>query len=292
MLGVTGVAGDHLRPATAMVEWAAMKSTIDKRPAVLVFAGLDPSGGAGIQADIEAIGSMGGHALPVATAVTAQDTRDVKSCNPVSAMSIIEQARVVLADIKVDAFKVGLTGSVEAISAIHTILQEYAGIPVVIDPVCASGAGTPLTDDEQMNAMVSLLLPLATVITPNTVEARLLAPEADSLTAAAQELLSYGPEYVLLTGTHDASPDIVHRLYSNRRLVQSFSCERLAGSYHGSGCTLSSAVAALLGHGLEPLTAVGEALDYTLGTLKHATTMGSGQLIPNRLFRSHRMSGT
>jgi len=263
-----------------------MKSTIDKRPAVLVFAGLDPTGGAGIQADIEAIGAMGGHALPVATAITAQDTRDVKSCTPVNAMSIIEQARVVLEDIEVDAFKVGLTGSVEAIGAIHTIMKDYEDIPVVIDPVCASGAGTPLTDDEQMDAMVSLLLPLATVITPNTIEARLLTPEADSLNAAAQELLSYGPEFVLLTGTHDASPSIVHRLYSNRRLVQSFSCERLAGSYHGSGCTLSSAIAALLGHGLETLAAVGAALDYTLETLKHASPMGGGQQIPHRLFRA------
>jgi len=274
-----------------MVEWVAMKSTIDKRPAVLVFAGLDPTGGAGIQADIEAIGAMGGHALPVATAITAQDTRDVKSCTALSAVSIIEQARAVLGDIKVDAFKVGLTGSIEAIAAIHTILKGYEGIPVVIDPVCASGAGTPLTDDEQIDAMVSLLLPLATVITPNTIEARLLTPEADSLNAAAQELLSYGPEFVLLTGTHDASPTIVHRLYADRRLVQSFPCERLPGSYHGSGCTLSSAIAALLGHGLEPLAAIGEALDYTLGTLRHATPMGKGQLIPHRLFRSRGTPG-
>ena len=276
----------------AMVEWVAMKSTIDKRPAVLVFAGLDPTGGAGLQADIEAVGAMGGHALPVATAITAQDTRDVKSCTPISAVSIIEQARAVLDDIQVDAFKVGLAGSVEAIGAIHTILTDYENIPVVVDPVCASGAGTLLSDDEQMDAMVSMLLPLATVVTPNTVEARLLTPEADSLNAAAQELLSYGCEFVLLTGTHDESPDIVHRLYADRRLVQSFQCERLAGNYHGSGCTLSSAIAALLGHGLDPLAAVGEALDYTLGTLKHATSMGGGQLIPHRLFRSRRSPRT
>jgi hydroxymethylpyrimidine/phosphomethylpyrimidine kinase len=268
-----------------MVEWSAMKSTSTGRPAVLVFAGLDPTGGAGLQADIEAVGAMGGHALPVATAITAQDTRDVTSCTAVDAASIIEQARVVLADIAVDAFKVGLVGSVEAIGAIHTILEDYHGTPVVIDPVCTSGAGTALTDDEQMDAIVSLLLPLATVVTPNSVEARLLTPEADSLNAAAQELLSYGCEFVLLTGTHDSSPDVVHRLYTDRRLVQSFHCERLAGSYHGSGCTLSSAIAALLGHGLDPLAAVGKALEYTLETLRHATTMGGGQLIPHRLFR-------
>lgn len=269
-----------------MLEWAGMESTSAKPPAVLVFAGLDPTGGAGLQADIEAIGAVGGHALPVATAITAQDTSDVKSCTPVSALSIIEQARVVLEDIDVAAFKVGLVGSVEAMGAIHTILKDYEGTPVVVDPVCASGAGTALADDEQMDAMVSLLLPLATVVTPNTIEARLLTPEADSLNAAAQELLSYGCAYVLLTGTHDRSPDVVHRLYGERRLIRSFRCERLPGRYHGSGCTLASALAALLGHGLDPLAAAGEAIGYTLETLKRATALGGGQLIPRRLHRS------
>jgi hydroxymethylpyrimidine/phosphomethylpyrimidine kinase len=268
-----------------MVEWAAMKSTTPKRPVVLVFAGLDPTGGAGLQADIEAVGAMGGHALPVATAITAQDTRDVKSCAPVDAVTIIEQARVVLEDIHVDAFKIGLVGSVEAMGAIHTILKDYADVPVVVDPVCASSSGTVLADDEQIDAMVSLLLPLATVVTPNTIEARLLTPEADSLNASAQQILSYGCQFVLLTGTHETSPNIEHRLFADRRLVQSFHCERLEGSYHGSGCTLASAIAALLGHGLDPLAAVGEALDYTLGCLQHATALGGGQLIPNRLFR-------
>jgi hydroxymethylpyrimidine/phosphomethylpyrimidine kinase len=262
-----------------------MKSTISKRPIVLAFGGLDPTGGAGLQADIEAIGSMGGHALPVITAITAQDTYDVKSCSPVDAVSIIEQARVLLDDIEVDAFKVGLVGSIEAIGAIHTILKDHEGVPVVIDPVVASGAGTAFADDEQIDALVSLLLPLATMATPNTLEARLLTPEADSLNAAGQELLSYGCRHVLLTGTHDATEDIVHRLYAERRLVRSFHCERLSGSYHGSGCTLSSAIAALLGHGLDPLAAVGEALDYTLETLKHAMRIGGGQLIPQRRVR-------
>jgi hydroxymethylpyrimidine/phosphomethylpyrimidine kinase len=267
-----------------------MRTISAKRPAVLVFAGLDPTGGAGLQADIEAIGSIGGHALPVATAITAQDTLDVRSCTPVDAMSVIEQARVVLEDIAVDAFKVGLVGSVEAIGAIHTILKEYEGVPVVIDPVCASGAGTVLADDEQMDAIVSMLLPLATVVTPNTAEARLLTPEADSLNASAQELLSYGCRFVLLTGTHEPSARIVHRLYSDRRQIESYECERLPADYHGSGCTLSAAIAALLGHGLEPQAAVGEALEYTLESLRHGSAMGSGQLIPQRLFRTRRSS--
>ncbi|NIM27404.1 MAG: hydroxymethylpyrimidine/phosphomethylpyrimidine kinase [Gammaproteobacteria bacterium] len=257
-----------------------------KQPTVLCFAGLDPTGGAGLQADIEAVGNLGGHALPVLTAVTAQDTRDVRSCTPVGALSIIEQARVVLEDIRVDAFKVGLVGSVEAIGAIHTILKDYEGVPVVVDPVCTSAAGTPLADEEQMDALVSLLLPLATMVTPNTIEARLLTPEADTLGASAQELLSYGCRFVLLTGSHEPSPTIVHRLYSEHRLIESFECERLPGEYHGSGCTLSAAIAVLLGHGLEPLAAAAEALEYTFEALRNASALGHGQLIPQRLFRS------
>lgn len=268
-----------------------MEGSSPNRPAVLAFAGLDPTGGAGLQADIEAIAAMGGHALPVITAITAQDTRDVRSCTPVDTVSIIEQARAVLDDIEVAAFKVGLVGTVEAIGAIHTILQEHGGIPVVIDPVYASGGGTALVDEEQMNAMVSLLLPMATVITPNTTEARLLTPEADSLNASAQQLLSYGCDFVLLTGTHDQEPEVVHRFYGEHRLIRTFHCERLPGSYHGSGCTLASALAALLGHGLDPLAAAAEAIEYTMDTLRRATAMGGGQLIPWRVHHARGAGG-
>lgn len=262
-----------------------MQSDTGNRPAVMVFAGLDPTGGAGLQADIEAIGSMGGHALPVATAITAQDTHDVKNSSALSPISIIEQARPVLDDIRVDAFKIGLTGSVQVIEAIHTILREHSGVPVVVDPVCATGAGTPLSDDEQVDALVSLIVPLATLLTPNTLEARVLAPEADSLSASAQQIMSYGCDYVLITGTHESDTELIeHSLYSDMRQLQSFSCERLPGTYHGSGCTLASAIAALLAHGVEPPAATGEALQYTLETLKNSTSMGGGQQIPDRLY--------
>jgi hydroxymethylpyrimidine/phosphomethylpyrimidine kinase len=262
-----------------------MQSATGKLPTVMVFAGLDPTGGAGLQADIEAIGSMGGHALPVITAITAQDTHDVKSLSAVSPITVIEQARAVLEDISVDAFKIGLTGSVQIIEAIHTIVQEFSGVPVVVDPVCASGAGTTLTDDEQLDALVSLVFPLATLVTPNTLEARLLAPEADSLNASAQQIMSYGCSYVLITGTDEGSSETVeHRLYSDMRQVQSFTCERLPGSYHGSGCTLASAIAALLAHGVEPLSATGEALNYTVETLRKPIPLGSGQQVPDRLY--------
>ncbi len=253
-------------------------------PTVLVFAGNDPSGGAGISADIEAIVSMGGHVLPVITALTVQDTQNVKRFEPVETGLLIEQARSVLEDIPVSAFKIGMLGSVEIVEAVHSILVDYPDCPVVLDPVLRAGGGTDLADEELIDAMIELLFPLTTVLTPNSQEARRLAHEADTLDACAHELLDMGCEYVLITGTHENTPHVINSLYTNHRLLENFSWERLPEVYHGSGCTLSSAIAGLLAHGLDPFTAVHEAQEYVWETLNHGYRLGMGQFLPNRLF--------
>lgn len=257
----------------------------------MVFAGLDPTGGAGLQADIEAVVSMGCHALPVITAVTAQDTSEVRSVTSVDPLEVVGQARAVLDDIPVSAFKIGLLSSVETVQAIHSILADYPKVPLVIDPVCVSGAGRRLVDDELLNAVVSLLFPAALVVTPNTLEGRLLAPEADSPAATAQQILTYGCAYVLLTGTHENTEQVVNRLYSDMRLVESLAWERLDGSFHGSGCTLASAIAARLAHGLDPVAAVSQAQKYTYETLKNARHLGRGQYLPDRLYWARGFRG-
>ncbi len=248
------------------------------------FAGLDPTGGAGLQADIEAIVSMGCHALPVITAVTAQDSRDVRSVTAVDPLDVVGQARAVLDDIPVSAFKIGLLPSAGVVQAIHSILTDYPDIPVVMDPVCVSGGGRRLIDEELLNAMVSLLFPATLVVTPNTLEGRMLAPEVDSPAALAQQILTYGCGYVLLTGTHEKTEQVINRLYSEMRLVESLSFEPLEGSYHGSGCTLAAAIAARIAHGLEPVAAVSQAQKYTFETLKNARRLGQGQYLPDRLY--------
>ncbi|MDX1433785.1 MAG: hydroxymethylpyrimidine/phosphomethylpyrimidine kinase [Gammaproteobacteria bacterium] len=262
-----------------------MLTVQQKVPPIMVFAGLDPTGGAGLQADIESIASLGGHALPVITTITVQDTRGVKRFSAVEGLTVIEQARAVLEDIDAAAFKIGVTGSVENIETIHSILRDFPGRPVVVDPVCASSGGQPFMDEEQLDAMVSLLIPQATVVTPNIPEARLLAPEADSVNAIAQQILSYGCQYVLITGTHEpaAEPKVTNRLFSDLRLVQEYTCERLPYDYHGSGCTLASAIATLLAHGVEPQVAVGEAIHFTVESLRGARRLGAGQMLPDRL---------
>jgi hydroxymethylpyrimidine/phosphomethylpyrimidine kinase len=253
-------------------------------PVVLVFAGHDPSGGAGIQADIEALASQGCHAATVITALTVQDTRDVQDFRPLDAVELIAQARAVLEDMPVAAFKLGMLGSVENIEAIHTILNDYPEIPVVFDPVLASGGGTGLGGPELIQAMQVLLLPMTTVLTPNSPEARALARGADTLDACALSLLDAGTDYVLVTGTHEDSRHVDNRLYHEDRLLETFTWERLPGSYHGSGCTLASSLAGLLARGLDPFAAAHEAQDYTWNALRQGYRPGLGQQLPNRLF--------
>ena len=253
-------------------------------PVVMCFAGLDSTGGAGVQADIEAIASMGCHAAPVVTALTVQDTQQVMDYTPVDASVLIAQARAVLEDIPVAAIKIGMLGDVPVIEAIHTLLTDYPNIPVVLDLVLAGGGGGELSNELVIDAIIRLLLPQTTVLTPNSIEARALAPEADSLDACGQELLDKGCEFVLLTGTHEEAEHVENRLFGNRRLLETFTWERLPHSYHGSGCTLAAAIAGLLAQGLEPFTAIHEAQEYTWEALRNGYRVGMGQLLPNRLF--------
>jgi hydroxymethylpyrimidine/phosphomethylpyrimidine kinase len=251
-------------------------------PVVLVFAGHDPSGGAGIQADIETIASQGGHAATVITALTVQDTRDIAGFTPVDATHVLAQARAVLEDMPVAVIKLGMLGSVENAEAIHSILADYPEIPVVFDPVLASGRGSDLGAAALPAAIKTLLLPLTRVLTPNSLEARTLAPEADTLSACALALLDRGVDYVLITGSHEPSPQVVNRLFHAQELVDTCSWERLPHSYHGSGCTLAAAIAVHLARGQDPLTAIRAAQQFTWQSLQRGYRPGLGQHLPNR----------
>ncbi|MFL6624617.1 MAG: hydroxymethylpyrimidine/phosphomethylpyrimidine kinase [Sulfurifustis sp.] len=253
-------------------------------PVVLVFAGTDPTAGAGIAADVLTLASLGCHPAIVVTAVTAQDTSGVKQYAAVPPELVISQARAVLEDMEVAAFKTGMLCNSAIVSAAASIVDDYPGVPLIVDPVQASGYQQPLADEPLDEALRVLLLPRALLATPNTEEARRLAPEGDTLDACAQELLSLGCEYVLITGTHEPTPQVLHRLYGNKRLLDTFSFERLPHSYHGSGCTLASACAAAIAHGLDPANAIAQALQYTWNTLKHGHRIGMGQYLPDRLY--------
>ena len=262
-------------------------------PAVMTFAATDPSSGAGLQADILTLASIGCHPLSVVTAITVQDTVGVDSVMVFDADWVNEQARTILEDMQVSAFKIGMLGSVENIAVIAEIMADYPDVPLLIDPILSSGRGDELANEEMQAAMIDLLFPQATLITPNSLEARRLAfMDADdtdelenaSLDETAARLLELGPEYVLITGTHERSIEVVNTLYGDSGLIKAYNWERLAGSYHGSGCTLTSAIAACLAHGLTMEEAILEAQEYTWQTLKGAFRPGMGQYIPDRMF--------
>ena len=251
-------------------------------PAVLCFSGLDPTGGAGLQADIEAVVAMGGHPLPIATSLTVQDTHDVKALMPVDPRHVDAQARAILADIPVAAIKIGLLGSLGVVDALDTLLAERAGIPVVLDPIHRAGGGTTLAGDDLMRTVVSRLVPRTTVLTPNVREALRLAPGAATIDAAAARMVASGCRYVLVTGADEATPRVVNRHYGPHGLVESFEWPRIEGVFHGSGCTLAAAVAARLAHGATPLAAVTEAQRFTHDAISNGYRIGAGQLIPER----------
>ncbi len=259
-------------------------------PIVLCFAATDPSGGAGLQADIMTLSSMGCHPLSVVTAVTIQDSAGVEDLLALDPEWVADQARCVLEDMAVSAFKIGLLGSVEIIAAIAEVVSDYPDIPLVLDPVLASGRGDELVTDEMIAAMRELLIPQTTLITPNSVEARRLALDESNenddpgLSECAQRLLDMGCEYVLITGTHENTPQVINTLYTQDGILRNDSWERLPGSYHGSGCTLAAAVTATIANGLSISEAVRDAQEYTWHALKSAFRPGMGQYIPDRLF--------
>lgn len=258
-------------------------------PLVLVFAASDPTSGAGIQADLLTLSSLGCHPLTALTAVTVQDTVGVHSLNPVASELVEQQARAVLEDMPVAAFKVGVLGSVENVLAVAEIISDYPEIPLILDPVLASGRGDDLSGDDIISAIREMLLPQTTLVTPNAPEARRLAEsdedeEEPKLDLCASRLIEMGAQYVLITGTHESTPQVVNKLYGPDGIIRHDRWERLPGSYHGSGCTLASAIAAVIAQGASIEDAVRDAQDYTWQTLKNGFRAGMGQFIPDRFF--------
>lgn len=245
-------------------------------PIVLSFAASDPTGGAGVQADILTLAAMGCHPLSVVTALTVQDTSGIERVLAIGSDWVADQARRVLEDMRVAAFKLGVLGSPDNIRAIAEVVSDYPEVPLVLDPVLASGRGDPLASEDMIEALRELIVPQSTIVTPNSIEARRLG--------GVQRLLELGCDYVLVTGTHDAHPEVINTLYDARGVVREDRWQRLPGSYHGSGCTLAAAIAAALANGVELPEAVRDAQEYTWQALCAAFRPGAGQWLPNRFF--------
>lgn len=250
----------------------------------MIFAGTDPTGGAGIVADIQTVSAFGCHPAPVVTAVTAQDTCGLKQFSSTATELVIAQARAVLEDMPVAAFKTGMLGNAANLAAVATIINDYPDIPLVVDPVLTTGAGEELSDQPLEDGYLNILLPKAILATPNSLEMKRLAVNADTPEACAQELMSLGCEHVLCTGSHEPTPEVVHHLFGHHRLLEAFTQQRLPHDYHGSGCTLAAAVAAALAQGFDILEAVRQSMDFTWKALAGGHQLGMGQYVPDRQF--------
>ena len=256
-------------------------------PAVLTFAATDPTSGAGLQADLLALASMGCYPLSVVTAITVQDTAGVEAVLPIDPDWVADQARCILEDMPIAAFKMGMLGSTEIVTVVAEVVSDYPDVPLVLDPVLASGRGDEFASEDMVSAIRELLVPQSTIVTPNIPELRRLAGDDDedaSDADLAQRLLDTGCEYVLVTGTHASTPEVINTLYHRGGILRADTWQRLPGSYHGSGCTLAAALAANLARGLDIGDAVHEAQDYTWQALAHALRPGMGQFLPDRLF--------
>lgn len=256
-----------------------------KPPVVLVIAGHDPTGGAGVHADIETVASLGGQTVSLITALTAQNTRCAERCVAQPRAAFEHQAKVLLEDVAVQACKIGLLGSAALAEATAALLAAQPGLPVVLDPVLVAGTGDPLAEEHLPAAIREHLVPRATVLTPNRAEALALQPGAASPEEAAMGIVEAGAGFVLVTGGDADTDTVVNALYGRNGHIRNYTWERFAGRFHGSGCTLSAATAALLALGAEPLEAIRQAQQFTHDALRHAYRLGRGQLHPNRFFR-------
>ncbi len=252
------------------------------KPVVLAFSGHDPSGAAGIQADIEALARCGCHCVSVITSLTAQNTSEFRGLEAQSPAGFREQLDLLTEDIAVDACKIGLIGSVQLIEIIADYLKT-AKLPVVLDPVLGSGAGVKLADQRLIRTMTEYLLPHASVITPNLEEAVALTG-CNETAQALQTLLDLGCDTALITAADNGRDQVINTWMSEAREIYSYRWEKLPGVYHGSGCTLSAYLAGRLALGDTIRTAVEKAQEYTWQTLKNASRIGKSQLHPGRLF--------
>lgn len=247
------------------------------RPCVLVCAGLDPSGGAGIQADIEAISAQGAHALPLVTALTVQDNNAVHEVVAVDAGLLLRQAALLADSMPIGAVKIGIPGNrdnADAIAAIVRMLRaQRPDLPVVLDPVLASGRGDNLSRGDALAALAPLL-DVATLVVPNLPE------------AAALRIATTGEDlpcpHVLVTGGHADGPDVVNRWLS-AECRREWRWPRLRGEFHGSGCTLASSIAARLALGDPMAQALELGQRYCDRTLAHAYAIAPGQRVPRRI---------
>ncbi|MET3109041.1 hydroxymethylpyrimidine/phosphomethylpyrimidine kinase [Oxalobacteraceae bacterium GrIS 1.18] len=259
-------------------------------PLVLSFGSSDPLGAIGIQADLGSFTAMGCHGLTVITAILMGDTTQITDIEAVDAEILVEQARTVLEDVPVAAFKLGTIGSIENVSAIAEIVSDYPEVPLIFDPFSSSIPDQGQDSEDIYLAASELIIPQTTLLLASAVEISRLAETwrepstEDTLALDVQRLIESGCEYVLVTGTSTSNTEITNCLFDQSGIIRQDNWPRLSGSFLGAGATLSAAITALVANGLDFPEAVLEAQEFTNAALAHAQRFGMGKLVPDRYF--------
>jgi hydroxymethylpyrimidine/phosphomethylpyrimidine kinase len=251
------------------------------KPLVLCFSGHDPTGGAGILADAQAIHALGAHALAVITANTVQDTQDVSRVVPTAPILLAAQVEALRADCRVAAIKIGLVGDAEQVPHLQAAITD-CGVPAILDPVLRAGGGSQLSTARTVAALRELFGAVE-LLTPNAAEARRLAPGCSSLEACAETLLRSGCRNVLITGGDEPDAAVINTWYAHDAAPRTFEWQRLPGHFHGAGCTLAAAIAARRACGDALASAIEAGQRFTHDALRHAYAVGAGRRIPERV---------
>ncbi len=260
------------------------KTTI---PLVLIVAGSDSGGGAGIQADLKTVSALGAYGMTAITALTAQNTRGVLEVAAVEARFVARQMEVCLEDIGCDAVKTGMLASIEIVEAVAETLGKYHPIPLVVDPVMTSTSGAPLLDTQAVEALKSRLFPLATVVTPNLREASALRGSSvetlEQMREAARAIQGEGPQNVVIKGGHlEGSP--VDVLFDGQEFIEYHSERVPGGNSHGTGCIFASAIAAGLAKGKGVPESVAAAKEFVTAAIAGGLALGGGPGPANPMF--------
>lgn len=259
-------------------------------PLVLSFGAADPVGAIGIQADLASFAAMGCHGLSVVTAILTGDSAGIEALQVIDAEWIDDQARILLEDMPVAAFKVGFVGSIENASVIAEIVSDYPDIPLILDPFASAMPDQGQEGEDLLHAIRELLVPQSTLLSISSVELARFgeawreASAQDNLPLDVLQLTGSGCEYLLVTSIASSSHELINTLFNRTGVVRSDTWPRLPGPFLGAGATLSGTIAALLANGLEVPEAVLEAQEFTAAALANAHRPGMGKLIPDRYF--------
>ena len=259
-------------------------------PLILTFGAADPIGANGIQADLASFSAMGCHGISVITTLLISDTTGIEDQQVIDADWVSDQARVVLEDMPMSAFKVGAIGSIENASVIAEIVSDYPDVPLVLDPFMSAMPEGGVDDEEVLMAIRELLIPQTTLLLLSAVELARLAEtwrepsSEDTLLIDAAHLIATGCEFVFVTGTPSDVHDVTNTLFNDTGVVREDSWPRMSGTFVGAGTTLSATVAAMLANGLDIPEAVFEAQEFVVASIAHAQRIGMGKLVPDRYF--------